>query len=138
MLFETSLGRHKGGREGMNSLLWIAQILLAAAFLFAAFSKILVYKRQTTEVQTPSGAGCLGMPDGLAAAIALSEIAGALALVIPIDLWPPHILVRLVASGLALLAVVVGIHQARRQEHTTPIVTMFFLAIFVIIGRWPG
>ena len=30
----------------MNTLLWIVQILLAGAFLFAGFSKILVFKRQ--------------------------------------------------------------------------------------------
>jgi hypothetical protein len=120
----------------MNNLLWIAQILLASAFLFAAFSKILIYKRRAA-AQAASEAGCLGMPDWLAAAIALLEIAGALSLVIPVDLWPPHILIRLAASGLALLAVVVGIHQARRHEHTTATVSMFILAIFVIVGRWP-
>lgn len=121
----------------MNSLLWIAQILLAGAFLFAAFSKILIYTRRTAAAQAPSEAGCLGMPDWLAAAIALLEIAGAISLVIPVDIWPPHVLIRLAASGLALLAVVVGIHQARRHEHTTATISMFILALFVIVGRWP-
>jgi len=78
------------------------------------------------------------MPDELAAAIALLEIVGALGLVIPVDLWPPNVLVLLAAGGLALLAVAVGIYQARRHEHTTPIVTMFLLAVFVIVGRWPA
>ena len=120
----------------MNGLLWIAQILLAGAFLLAAFSKILVYKRRTA-AQAASEAGCLGMPDWLAAAIALLEIAGALSLVVPVDLWPPHVLIRVAASALALLAVVVGVYQARRHEHTTATITMFILAIFVIVGRWP-
>jgi len=122
----------------MNSVLWIAQILLAGAFMFAGFSKILVFKRHKTIGQTPLEAGCVGMPDELAAAIALLEIVGALRLVIPVDLWPPNVLVLLAAGGLALLAVAVGIYQARRHEHTTPIVTMFLLAVFVIVGRWPA
>lgn len=121
----------------MNSLLWMAQILLAGTFLYAGFSKILVYRRQVTVVQTPSGAGCVGMPDEWAAAIAFLEIAGALCVVVPVDFWPPHTLIRLAAIGLALLAVVVGIHQARRHEHTSPTIAMFFLALFVVIGRWP-
>ena len=41
----------------MNSVLWIAQILLAGAFMFAGFSKILVFKRHKTIGQTPLEAG---------------------------------------------------------------------------------
>jgi uncharacterized membrane protein YphA (DoxX/SURF4 family) len=128
--------RTEAGEE-MNSLVWVAQVLLAGSFIFAGFSKIFVFKRQKALVQTPLDAGCVGMPDGLAAAIALLEIAGALGLLIPVDLWPPHILVRLCAGELALLAGMIAIYQARRNEHATPSVTMFVLALFVIIGRWP-
>ena len=119
----------------MNTLLWIVQILLAGAFMFAGFSKILVFKRQTAAPPAPIGAGCAGMPDGLAAAIALLEIFGAIGLVIPVDLWQPYALVRLCAMGLAMLAVIVAIHQARRLEHTSPIIAMFLLALFIVVGR---
>ena len=122
----------------MNSVVWVAQILLAGSFLFAGFSKIFVFKRQKAVARTPLEAGCVGMPDGLAAAIAILEIAGALGLLIPVDPWQPYVLVRLCAGGLALLAGIVAIYQARRHEHTTPTVTMLVLALFVIIGRWPA
>ena len=121
----------------MNGLLWIAQIVLAGAFLNASLSKILVFKREKTAALTPLEASCPAMPNGLAAAIALLEIAGALGLLIPVHFWSPNFPVLFAASGLALLAVIVGIHQARCHEHTTPTLTMFLLALFVIVGRWP-
>lgn len=121
----------------MNSVLWVAQIILAGACLSSAFSKMLVFKRQKSGPHVLSGAGCVGMPDELAAAIALLEIVGALILLVPFDLWAPDILLRLGAAGLALLAIISCIYRARFQEHTTPNIVMFLLALFVIVGRWP-
>ena len=122
----------------MNSLLWIAQIALAAVFLFAGLSKIIVRKRPVGALQEPVMSGFDGMPNELAAAIALLEIAGALCVIVPIDLWPPDILIRLSATMLALLALVAVIYHARRKEHTGNTIAAFLLALFVIIGRWPG
>jgi uncharacterized membrane protein YphA (DoxX/SURF4 family) len=121
----------------MNSLLWIAQIVLAGVFLFAGFSKIFVHRRQLGTLQTSSWPSCVGMPDVLASALAILEIAGAICLLIPVDLWPPDILLRLSATVLALLAVVAVIYHARRKEHTSNTIAAFLLALFVIVGRWP-
>ena len=77
------------------------------------------------------------MPDELAAAIAILEIAGAVLLLIPVDLWAPNILLRLGAAGVGVLAIVSSIYRARLQEHTTPNMVMFLLAVLVIVGRWP-
>jgi hypothetical protein len=77
------------------------------------------------------------MPDELAAAIAFLEIAGSLGVLIPMDLWPPDILLRISAAGLGLLAVITCIYQVRRREHTTPTITAILLSLFVIVGRWP-
>jgi hypothetical protein len=56
---------------------------------------------------------------------------------LPYDFWPPHVLLRLVAGGLALLMVIAGIYHARRNERATPSVVLFLMAVFVIVGRWP-
>jgi hypothetical protein len=77
------------------------------------------------------------MPDELAAAIALLEIAGALILLVPVDLWAPDILLRIGAAAVGLLAIVSSIYRARLQEHATPNMVMFLLAVLVIVGRWP-
>jgi hypothetical protein len=53
------------------------------------------------------------------------------------DLWPPYVFLRLAAGGLALLMVAAGIYHIRRQESAAPSVSLFLLALFVIVGRWP-
>jgi hypothetical protein len=56
---------------------------------------------------------------------------------LPIDIWPPHVFLRLVCAGLALLMVAAGIFHLQRKEPAAPEVTLFLLALFVIVGRWP-
>jgi hypothetical protein len=121
----------------MNSLLWIAQISLAAVFLFAGFSKTFLQKRRVNGLQPATHSGYLALPDGVAAAVVMLECVGALGLVMPVNLGRPEILPLLAASELALLAVAACIYHLRRQEPTAPIVAVFLLAVFVIVGRWP-
>jgi uncharacterized membrane protein YphA (DoxX/SURF4 family) len=120
----------------MDTVLWIAQILLAGVFLYAGFSKVFVYEPHPTAPDSRISS-CVALPHGLAAAIAIVEIAGAVAVVVPIDLWPPDIFLRLVTAGLAVLTLIAAIYHARREEPTAPIIAVFFLALFVIVGRWP-
>lgn len=121
----------------MNTLLWIAQIILAGVFLFTGFSKIFAYEHVVKAVEARSRAGQVGMSRAQAFFIGLVEIAGAAGVLVPVDLWPPYVLLRLAAAGLALLMVAAGIYHIRRQEPATPAVSLFLLALFVIVGRWP-
>jgi uncharacterized membrane protein YphA (DoxX/SURF4 family) len=121
----------------MNTLLWIAQSLLAGIFLFTGFSKIFAYGQVVRVVQARSKAGSIGMSHGQAVLVGLLEIAGAAGLLVPVDLWPPYVLLRLAAAGLALLMVAAGIYHIRRQDSAAPSVALFLLALFVIVGRWP-
>jgi uncharacterized membrane protein YphA (DoxX/SURF4 family) len=134
---ETSAGTGKGTGRAMNGLLWIAQILLAGIFLFTGAGKLFAYQRVLQRVQARSKGRPAGVSRGLAAFIGLAEIAGALGVVAPVDLYPPHVLLRLAAAGLALIMVFAGIYHLRRQESAAPSVTLFLLALFVIVGRWP-
>ncbi len=121
----------------MNGLLWIAQILLAGIFLFTGVSKLLAYERVMGVVEARSKGIPAGVSRGLAAFIGLAEIAGALGVVSPPSLLPGHLLIRLAAAGLALIMVLAGIYHLRRQDSAAPAVTLFLLALFVIVGRWP-
>jgi uncharacterized membrane protein YphA (DoxX/SURF4 family) len=121
----------------MNTVLWIAQILLAAVFLFTGASKLLAYEELVRAVERRSKGGKIGMSRPLAGIVGLLEIAGAVGVILPVDPWPPQVLLRLAAAGLALLMVVAGIYHLSRQESATPSVVLFLLAIFVIVGRWP-
>jgi uncharacterized membrane protein YphA (DoxX/SURF4 family) len=121
----------------MNDLLWIAQIILAGVFLFTGFSKIFAYEKLVKAVEARSKRGPIHMTRGQAVLVGMVEIAGAAGVLVPVDVWPPYILLRLAAGGLALLMVGAGIYHVRRQESAAPSVTMVLLALFVIIGRWP-
>src|ERR1035437_442500 len=126
----------------MNGLLWIAQLILAAVFLFTGAGKLFAYERAMGAVEARSKGRPAGISRGLAAFIGLAEIAGALVVVTPAALTPAalvpgHLLVRLAAAGLALIMVLAGIYHLRRQEPAAPAVTLFLLALFAIVGRWP-
>jgi uncharacterized membrane protein YphA (DoxX/SURF4 family) len=121
----------------MNTLLWVAQIILAGVFLFTGFSKIFAYGKVVKVVEARSKARPIGMSPGQAILVGLLEIAGAVGLLVPVDLIPPYVLLRAAAAGLALLMVAAGIYHIRRQESAAPSVSLFLLALFVIVGRWP-
>ena len=121
----------------MSAVLWICQMVLACVFLYAGFSKIFAFERQRRMPPARPGLAYSGLPDEWAAAVTLVEIAFAVLVVLPFDLWPPYVLVRVAATGLALLAVCAGVYHVRRKEHAAPIIALFLLALFVIVGRWP-
>jgi uncharacterized membrane protein YphA (DoxX/SURF4 family) len=121
----------------MNTLLWIAQIILAGVFLFTGFSKIFAYGQVVKVVEARSKAGKIGMSRAQAAVVGILEILGAAGVLVPLDLWPPYVFLRLAGGGLALLMVAAGIYHIRRQESAAPSVSLFLLALFVIVGRWP-
>jgi uncharacterized membrane protein YphA (DoxX/SURF4 family) len=127
----------EGRRGGMNTLLWVAQIILAGVFLFTGFSKIFAYGQVVKVVEARSKAGRIRLSRGQAVVVGLLEIAGAVGVLVPMDVWPPYVFLRLAATGLGLLMVAAAIYHVRRQESAAPSITLFLLALFVIVGRWP-
>lgn len=121
----------------MNVVLWVAQLILAGVFLFTGASKLVAYERVEAAVKRRSKGRASGISRGEAVLVGLAEVAGALGVLTPVDLVPPHVLLRASATGLALIMVFAGIYHARRQESATPNVTLFLLALLVIVGRWP-
>ena len=121
----------------MNTLLWMAQILLGGIFLYTGVTKLFAYEKLVKAVECRSKGGRIGMSRSQAAIVGLAELIGALGVVAPIDPWPPDILLRLAAAGLALLMVIAGVYHIRRKESAAPSVVLFLLAVFVIVGRWP-
>lgn len=121
----------------MSALNWIAQLLLAGVFLFDGFRRVFSFRRKAKPLAAGSGFDSPDESIQLTAVIAMTEIAGALAVLTPVDLWPPDVLPRIAAAGLALLAVGASIRHARRHESAAPNVAVFLLALFVIVARWP-
>jgi uncharacterized membrane protein YphA (DoxX/SURF4 family) len=121
----------------MNSVLWAVQILLAGIFLFTAAGKLFDYEQLVKVVEVRSKGRPIGMSRWQTGTIAIAEIVGAIGLLIPSHVAPPHLLVRAGAAWLALIMVGAGIYHLRRNESAVPNVVLFLLALLVIVGRWP-
>jgi DoxX-like family len=116
----------------MNGFVWFTQVLLAGAFLYVGLSKIFANERRSKlQIERRDGHVLPGV------AIGILEILAAVAVVLPMDIWPPAILPRLAAGVLALLAIPAAVYHARRQGPAAPTMALFFMALLVILERWP-
>ncbi|MGD0629037.1 MAG: DoxX family protein [Terracidiphilus sp.] len=120
----------------MNGLDWLAQILLTGVFLVDGYIRFSSYRRPVKSQLPSDGFATIRLPYELEVAVALAEIAGALALWVPANLWPPDILPRVAAAGLAMLAVAGSIYHVRRKEPSAYNLAVLLLAVLVIMGRW--
>ena len=124
----------KPAGKGWNIGLWVAQIALAAAFLMAGFMKL---------TSAPSDMVAMGMlwaentPVALIRFIGLSEVLGAIGLILPAATRILPDLTKLAALGLAVIMVLAfGLHAVRGEFEILPMnVILFGLAAFVIWGR---
>lgn len=121
----------------MNGLLWMAQILLAMVFVIAATGKLFAYDKVVKIVESRTRGHVINMTRSQAAMVGLAELSGALAVILPVRLQPPHLVWLVAASWLAFLMVGACIYHARRQESAAPSIAIFLLALFIIVGRWP-
>jgi len=125
----------------MNGLIWVGHAALAAIFLTSGTFKLfasaplmrLIMKRADIHIpMKPLGAKILG----------LIEVLLALGTLMP-DIFTAdgmvseYVIVRLCATGLGLLMIGAAIYHARRKQHASLDATIFLLALFVIVGRWP-
>ncbi|HUB51768.1 MAG TPA: DoxX family protein [Terracidiphilus sp.] len=120
-----------------NAMLWGAQIALSCIFFYAAFTKVFARSAQANGGGHVLLFACDGMPCRLIQFIALLEFVCALCLIVPIDIWPAHLLPRIASAVLASLVLITVAHHVRHKQHTAPIIGVFFLTLFVLVGRWP-
>jgi hypothetical protein len=123
----------------MNGLVWIAQIVLAGIFLTTGTFKLFAFRPLLQTLQDRAHA-----PIPVSAIrgrlIGIVEVALAFGVLMP-DLFTPDglvpefLIIRLSAAGLALLMVGAGIYHVRRHESAALAISIFLLALFVIVGR---
>ena len=97
----------------MNVALWLLQVLLAALFLTTGWLKVFNYEKAKQQ------AGQDSPTKGLTAFIGLSEMAGALGLVIP---WATGVLPVLTPVAAAALALVMVLAVGHHLLHRHPVV----------------
>jgi uncharacterized membrane protein len=117
----------------MNIALWVVQGLLALAFLAVGGMKLFAYEKYKamSERNVPSG-----LTRGLVAFIGVSELAGAIGIVLPMAAGIAPWLNAWAAVGLAtVMLLAIAYHVRRRESPATPAI-LFVLAVFVVFGRF--
>ncbi len=117
----------------MNIALWVVQGVLALMFFMAGMMKSARYEKAKA-----------GMPwvkeysKGFVVFIGLSELLGAIGLIVPYAFGVAPVLTPIAAVGLAIVMVLAAAFHARRKETRAAGMNVVVLALFVIvaIGRF--
>jgi len=118
----------------MNTILWIAQIILAAAFLYSGICKTILPEQQLiARGQT----GVAGLQPGKIKFIGISEIAGSIGIILP---WALNILPFLTIASAACFAVLMLLaapihYRLKEPRNVATNITLLLLSLFVILGR---
>ena len=117
----------------MNIALWITQVLLAAAFIFAGVTKAFRYEYAHATLPWVKD-----VPRGLTTFIGVAELLGGLGLLLPALTGMLPWLTPLAAAGLALaMLLAIGFHTTRREWPAIGFNTvLLLLAAFVAYGRF--
>ncbi len=117
----------------MNIILWIVQILLAAAFFMAGVMKALRYEQAKQQMNWVKD-----VPHRLVNFIGVCEMLGAIGLILPALTRVLPWLTPLAGAGLATIMLLAAGFHTRRHEPPAIIVNLilFSLAAFVAYGRF--
>jgi putative oxidoreductase len=118
----------------MHILLWIVQVLLACAFGMAGVMK----STQAAEALVQGGMAWAGqMPLAMVRFIGVSELLGAIGLILPAATKIKPILTPLAALGLlTIMILAMAFHLSRGEVQATPInIALGGMAAFVAWGR---
>jgi putative oxidoreductase len=118
----------------MNIALWVVQALLALAFLLAGFGKA----TQPLDRLSRRMEWVKVVPSGLTRFIGVSEMLGAIGLILPALTHVLPWLTIAAAVGLTLVMIFAAVFHASRHEYSGILmnVVLLVLALFVVYGRW--
>lgn len=118
-------------RKGLSIALWISQILLAVMFGMAGFMKA----TQPIDQLSAMLPFVAQMPEGLVRFIGVSELAGAIGLILPAALRILPVLAPLAASGLVVVMLLAtGFHISRGEFSHLPV--NFILGSLAAFVAW--
>lgn len=121
-------------RKKMNIALWIAQGLLALAFLLAgsmkAFLPLATLKKNMAWTNN--------VPAAFVRFIGVAELLGAIGLIVPAVTGIQSWLTEAAAVGLVVVMVSASVFHASRREYSNigMNAVLLLLAAFVVLGRW--
>jgi len=118
----------------LNIALWIAQIFLAAMYGMAGGMK--TFRTAKTKEQFP---WAKNRSEGFVRFVGISELLGALGLILPIITGLMPWLTILAAAGLILiqLLAIFTEHLPKKEYNVIPInVLLIAISAFIVFGRW--
>jgi len=117
----------------MNTVIWVAQILLALLFFMAGMAKA----TQPKEALSARMAWVDDFSPQAVRTIGILEVLGALGLILPVLTGILPWLTPLAAAGLAATMIGAALTHLRRKEYQVIPVNLILMAIavFVVIGR---
>ena len=118
----------------MNTLLWVLQFLMAVTFLIPGIYK-LIFSEEKLVAKGMTGAEGLSLP--LIRFIGISEILGAIGIILPMLLNILPVLTIVSAIGFALIMIPATIISYKRHEYKKIFInaTIFLICIFIAYGR---
>ena len=114
----------------MNIAIWVVQVVLAALFTMASFGKI-VQSREKLLVSLP---WIEDFPLWVVRLIGISEILGAVALILPMLTGIYPIITPLAAAALGFVMLLAGMYHATQSEFKAALFNLFLLALAVTIA----
>jgi len=117
----------------MNIALWIVQIILALMFFMAGLTKAFQYEKAKSSLPWVKD-----YSKGFVTFIGVSELLGAIGLIIPFATGIAPILTPIAALALGLVMLFAAVFHAKRKENAAVGMNIILIAltIFVAIGRW--
>ena len=119
----------------MNVALWIGQVLLAIVFFYSGAMKS---TKSETELVAMGQTGVENLSGSLIRFIGVSEILGAIGIILPWLTGIMPILTPIAATGLGTIMILAAIVHFRRNEKTTAIQNLVILltCALVAFGRF--
>ncbi|HWB27007.1 MAG TPA: DoxX family protein [Chitinophagaceae bacterium] len=118
----------------MNTILWAAQILLAAVFFYSGVNKGIYSEKQLiARGQT----GVVNLPLPFIRFIGISGMLGAVGIIVPQALGVLPVLTTVAAAGLGIIMVPAAFihYKLHEPKNVLTNVVLFAMAAFVVLGR---
>ena len=125
----------------MNGLIWIGQVALAGVFLTLGTFKLFAFAplMQAADSRASMRVTTTSLSERI---LGFIEVLLAFGVLMP-DIYmsdgmvPEFVIVRSCAAGLGALMVGAAIYHMRRKQPAALDFALLFMALFVIVGRWP-
>jgi len=119
----------------MNTILWIAQSILAATFFYSGLCKSTLSEQQLiARGQT----GVVGLQPAKIRFIGVSEIAGSIGIILPwaLNIFPFLTTVSAACFALLMLLAAPIHYRLKEPRNVATNLTLLLLSLFVVIGRF--